>query len=1447
MNRLREVDDSSDDEQPQLATEQQSAANDDQPASASESGEDAADSSEESDDDEEEAARVREGFIVDSDSDEGSQSGSGDDEGRKRSKSNRRKRRRHRNEDEEQLQLDEDDLDLLGETRGGDRGETGAGSSGRFKRLKRAAGSESGSNRRGGLDAMFDDEEKREGDSDEEMATGGRNGRDVGEFDDFIEADEFSEDDDEEARRQEQREIGRRSAASRKGKEMGGVGAGLSAAIGDLTGLDEEKLSEIYDVFGDGENYDWALANEEDDLADEAAYPPTGARAGAGRAGVAGEDEEEEGEEAPELQLTDVFEPSELSARMLTTEDNVIRSEDIPERYQILRQRLQQHSYELSETEFAEKKLWVAHKVLERKEVAPELVEATTAAVKQVVEFVARENLEVPFIWHHRQDYLVHFSSPSSEAVKTQLLTLDDLWRIIDFDLDFHAIVERRGAATKLATAAFPEFEQSAPEGAPEGKNSGDSLLRVRHFLAQAKSGVEFQDVIDFIQFSASAQLRAARRHSRFSSFDRVRSGPTMELVTAYNLDPVVVYEHMLSDSPLKHEDMSLTPSEVQSELGTSASVHDALNYSAHALAFDPELRKFFRSAFEQHAKVDLVLTDDGRRKITANSSFADLKYSYNWTLGELREQPALFLRMLAAEAQGLLIIRAQYPSYKTTLYHQFESVLAGNSEGEWREGRLSIAKQVSRLIVPMVARNVLENLRMFSLRALRYEVRSAFAQRLDQAPYKPPGYVLGTVPRVMCISAGEASHMDAVLATVVDEDGYVSDVVKLGDAKRADFSNKLLQTIHDIRPDVVGVAGFTAAARRLFADVKKIVGDEAHNGENRVMAGPEDSRQPLAVVWVQDEVARLYRHSDRAAQEFPELVPNARYSVAVARYMQNPVLEYAQLEPEQLRNLLVHKYQSLLPEEEFDYATETAFVDSVCLEGVDLNLAVRNQYFAAVLRFVGGLGPRKAAGIVQSVLARAHGGRVALRTQLVTAEITSRIVFMNCASFLRIPWSQSRDMMDEDGGDYLDSTRIHPEDYELARKMCADALELDEEDIEAVEERTPGGVVGQLVSEDSEGNKLEELVLEEYAEELDQLFKQKKRITLGNIRSEIEDPYAEKRHHLHQLTADEIFTMLTGETRESFHTGSVISGTVRRVTGRQLVLTLSGGVDGVAESGAISDDRSVPLGQQFAPGQTVQAVIENIDYLALYARINTKESAVQHATTAEQKTQNQHIRRDEKHWNSRAERRDLDAVQRKAQEEQRQMRVIKHPLFRPFGAREAEAFLAPLQRGDLVIRPSSRGLDHLVVTWKVADQIYQHIDVLELDKPNDYALGKTLCVGNYRYHDLDELIIMHVQSMARKVDEMVSCEKFQQGNRRDVEKWLSAYTNARPTQSVYAFCFDHKRPGYFLLSYMLGANQPIKDLHVKVLPNGFEFMKSAFPNVQSVINGFKTMAQRMR
>ena len=146
---------------------------------------------------------------------------------------------------------------------------------------------------------------------------------------------------------------------------------------------------------------------------------------------------------------------------------------------------------------------------------------------------------------------------------------------------------------------------------------------------------------------------------------------------------------------------------------------------------------------------------------------------------------------------------------------------------------------------------------------------------------------------------------------------------------------------------------------------------------------------------------------------------------------------------------------------------------------------------------------------------------------------------------------------------------------------------------------------------------------------------------------------------------------------------------------------------------------------------------------------------------------------------------------------------MVNHPNFQNFNAGQAEQYLANLQRGDCVIRTSSRGSDHLAVTWKVDDGVYQHVDVLELDKPNEFSLGRQLRIQNkYTYSDLDELIFAHVKSMARKVDEMLHNEKYK-GSEENLRKWLNTSIMADPGKSFYGFAMDRKRPGNFLLGFL--------------------------------------------
>ena len=137
--------------------------------------------------------------------------------------------------------------------------------------------------------------------------------------------------------------------------------------------------------------------------------------------------------------------------------------------------------------------------------------------------------------------------------------------------------------------------------------------------------------------------------------------------------------------------------------------------------------------------------------------------------------------------------------------------------------------------------------------------------------------------------------------------------------------------------------------------------------------------------------------------------------------------------------------------------------------------------------------------------------------------------------------------------------------------------------------------------------------------------------------------------------------------------------------------------------------------------------------------------------------------------WDLDQERKDKESLQEKNDVSGRTQRVIKHPNFRPFNSIQAQEYLGSRAQGDVVIRPSSKGPDHMAVTWKVSDNIYQHIDVLELHKANEHATGAILRVGGkYNYSDLDELIVNHVKAMARKVEEMMLHDKYQTGTKSD-------------------------------------------------------------------------------
>ncbi|KAF2726305.1 transcription elongation factor spt6 [Polychaeton citri CBS 116435] len=1372
------------------------------------------DSSEEEDeDDDEEAQRqVREGFIVDEDED--------DDEGLEaRAERRRLKKKRRREEREEEEMLDEEDLDLIGETLPDERRQD---KESKFKRLKRGHREDRQTSEARGVEDIFSDEE--EGDVG---AGRGRGAFGYGdEMEDFIEEDDFM--DGEADKMRDELEV-RRPA-------RGGYS--------DLqhmkdSGLDEADIEDMRGAFGDGNEFEWALDVEQAHV------------------------DEQQGDPDKPLELKDVFEPSQLVEKMLTEEDNEIRQEDVPERFQIARKPFPKLT-DLPEDEQAalaqEEAKWISNLMAPKKRIASHLRQPYEAAVAKVLELMNVEDYEPPFIFSQRKDYLIH-TTPGREGEQTadKLLSQSDLWEVFEHDLKFRAYVEKRSAIQR-SIAILKEAN---------GEDWKDVVFD--DMIPSADTLEELQDIQDYLNFQYSAQLKDAKgaeaeQNGHFkraggatSMWDKTRSGPAYHVVRAFGItaDAFAVnaqktgHRTYTEDTDKRPDDLADTLIQ-EPEFKTGQDVLKAAKAMfVEELVMSPRMRKVLRGRYFQGVVFDVHRTEKGLKVIDEEHPWYEFKYLRNQDIHAFVDRPELFLRMLKAEHDGLVEVRIRLQGeskLREELQRSIESDNFSEVADAWNVFRKEALEAALKKLNKIMTKSVKESIKSECESQIAKLCREAYSTKLDQAPFKPKGMILGTSPRVLALTNGSGARDHAIFWAYIEENGRCLENgkfedLRLGNADKYVSQGKdvdaLVELVDRRKPDVIAVGGMSVETRKLYKDLQDIV--EKHDLRGNTYEDDEDreTSDPLEVMIANDEVARLYHESERAAIEHAGLPKWTRYAIAMAKYLQSPMKEYAALGRD-ITSIRFDPNQGLIPEDKLIKVLEMAMVDMVNMVGIEINEAISDSYTASLLPYVCGLGARKAAQLIKVI--NMNGGEVGSREELI-GDMERNIrpalgpkVWTNCASFLYITYEEA-----EQGADYLDNTRIHPEDYDLARKIAADALELDEEDVKGmVDEEGPAAVLRKLVKDEAT-HKVEDLVLEEYAEQLEKNFGQRKRATLETIRVELGNPYEELRRQFEYLHADDIFTMLTGETRESLQEGMIVPVVVRRTFADHVEVRLDCGIEGGISETEYPEEmisNRMEARAMWSPQTIIRAKLTFINRKQLTAQLTLRDNELRTPF----KRQFGHGL-DE--WDSELEARDKKEA-RKAMAKAdggRAQRVIKHPLFRPFNGQQAEQFLASAGRGDCVIRPSSKGLDHLTVTWKVHDGLYQHIDVLELDKENEFSVGRTLRIGGkYNYSDLDELIVLHVQAMAKKVDEMMGDEKYQRGSKTDTEQYLTVYTEANPRRSMYAFCLNSQYPGYFFLCFKAGQNAPHANWPVKVIPNAFELRKNPYPDMRALKNGFKTL-----
>jgi protein Tex len=242
----------------------------------------------------------------------------------------------------------------------------------------------------------------------------------------------------------------------------------------------------------------------------------------------------------------------------------------------------------------------------------------------------------------------------------------------------------------------------------------------------------------------------------------------------------------------------------------------------------------------------------------------------------------------------------------------------------------------------------------------------------------------------------------------VIDATGKVVDHATIypfqpkNDLRGAQVELARLIRAHGVGLIAIGNGTASRESEKLVADV--------------LAALPVDAPKPVKVI-VSEAGASVYSASELASREFPDLDVSIRGAVSIARRLQDPLAELVKIEPKAIG---VGQYQHDVDQHRLGRSLEAVVEDAVNAVGVDLNTAS-----SPLLARVSGLGPGLAEAIVSH---RDANGPFASRKALLKVARLGPKAFEQAAGFLRIAG----------GAEPLDASSVHPEAYDLARKIVA-------------------------------------------------------------------------------------------------------------------------------------------------------------------------------------------------------------------------------------------------------------------------------------------------------------------------------------------------------------------------------------------------------------------------
>lgn len=417
--------------------------------------------------------------------------------------------------------------------------------------------------------------------------------------------------------------------------------------------------------------------------------------------------------------------------------------------------------------------------------------------------------------------------------------------------------------------------------------------------------------------------------------------------------------------------------------------VEDAISMAkdiiAENISDNPKYRKFIKTLIWDKSFLISKAKDEDDNSVYENY------YDYSEPLKKAKGFKILALNR--GEKEKFLKVELSIPYDEIISYLEKEIILKDNKNTR-DILKDTIKDSFNRLIFPSVEREIKSEL---TKRAQDNAV-DVFKKNLKGILMQPP--ILN-----MNVLGWDPGFKTGCKISVVDKTGKVLYTTVIyptaptNDAKIKAAKNKILDLIKKYNVDLISLGNGTAS----------------RESEKLIVEWIKETKRKVSYIITNEAGASVYSASEMGAKELPEYDVGARSAICMARRVIDPLAELVKIEP---KSLGVGQYQHDIDEKKLTDALDKTVEDCVNSVGVDLNTA---SY--SLLEHISGITKAVAKNIVSY---REKNGIFKNRNELLKVPKLGEKAFEQSAGFLRI----------RNGNEFLDSTGIHPESYEAARKV---------------------------------------------------------------------------------------------------------------------------------------------------------------------------------------------------------------------------------------------------------------------------------------------------------------------------------------------------------------------------------------------------------------------------